>query len=73
MKIEKGQPGYIKAHKTKYLIWTIGEFGIVIALVVLGYIQTGTRLNLFTIVAIVGCLPAAKMSVELITMAPNKA
>ena len=66
MKIEKGQPGYVKARKVKYLIWTIAEFGVVIAIFVLGYMQTGTRMNLFTIVAIVGCLPAAK------TMAPHK-
>lgn len=72
MKIEKGQPGYIKAQKTKYLIWTIGEFAVVIALVVLGYLQTGSRLNLFTVIAVVGCLPAAKMLVEFITMAPHK-
>ena len=72
MKIEKGQPGYVKARKVKYLIWTIAEFGVVIAIFVLGYMQTGTRMNLFTIVAIVGCLPAAKMLVELLTMAPHK-
>lgn len=72
MKIEKGQPGYVKAQKMKYLMWTIVEFAIVIAVFVLGYIQTKTRLNLFTVVAIVGCLPAAKMLVEFITMAPYK-
>lgn len=69
MKIEKGQPGYVKARKVKYMIWTIAEFGVVIAIFVLGYMQTGTRMNLFTIVAIVGCLPAAKMLVELIDQA----
>ncbi|HIW83065.1 MAG TPA: hypothetical protein H9873_01890 [Candidatus Dorea gallistercoris] len=72
MKIEKGQPGYVNAQKTKYLIWAVGEFLVVIALVVLGYIQTGSKLNLFTIAAVVCCLPAAKMLVEFITMAPHK-
>ena len=72
MKIEKGHPGYIKSQKTKYLIWSILEFGIVIAIFVLGYVQTKTRLNLFTVIAVVGCLPAAKMLVEFITMAPHK-
>ncbi len=72
MKIQKGEPGYIKAQKTKLLIWTVAEFGIVIALVVLGYIQTGTKLNLLTAVAIIGCLPAAKMLVEFLIMAPHK-
>ena len=72
MKIEKGQPGYIKAQKTKYLIWALAEFGIVIAILVLGYMQTGSKMNLFTIIAIVGCLPASKMLVEFITMSPHK-
>ena len=72
MKIQKGEPGYIKAQKVKFLIWAIAEFGIVAALVVLGYIQTGSRLNLFTVVAAVGCLPAAKMLVEFIALRPKK-
>lgn len=72
MKIEKGQPGYIRARKVRYLIYAVLEFSIVIAVLVLGYTQTGTKMNLFTIVAIVGCLPAAKMLVEFITMAPHQ-
>lgn len=72
MKIKKGEPGYIRARKMKYLTWALLEFGIVIALVVLGYVQTGSRLNLFTVVAVVGCLPAAKMLVEFITIAPHQ-
>ncbi len=72
MKIEKGNPGYIKAQKRKYLIWTLAEFAIVIAVFVFGYIQTGTKKNLFTVVAAVGCLPAAKMMVEFIVTYPHK-
>ena len=72
MKIEKGNPGYVKARKMRYLIWAIVEFLIVIAVFVLGYIQTGTRLNLFTLISILGCLPASKMLVEFLTMAPHK-
>lgn len=53
-KKEKGQPGYIKWRKEKYLIGTIAEFAVVIALVVLGYVQTKTKLNLLTVVAVVG-------------------
>ena len=48
-KKEKGQPGYIKWRKEKYLIGTIAEFAVVIALVVLGYVQTKTKLNLLTV------------------------
>lgn len=72
MKIEKGQPGYIKARKLRYLMLAIIEFAIVIAVFVLGYVQTGTKMNLFTVAAILGCLPASKMLVEFITMAPHK-
>ena len=61
MRTEKGQPGYVKARKQKYLLGAVVEFAIVIAIFVTGYIQTGSRLNLLTVVAVVGCLPAAKM------------
>ena len=72
MKLEKGQPGYIKARKLRYLMLAVAEFAIVAAVFILGYMQTGSRMNLFTVVAAVGCLPAAKMLVEFITMAPYK-
>ncbi len=71
-KIQKGQKGYIKSKKTKYLVWALAEFGVVAGLLIIGYTQTKTRLNLLTVVAIVGCLPASKMLVEFITMAPHK-
>lgn len=72
MKTRKGEPGYIKTRKLKYLAGAVVEFGIVAALVVLGYMQTGNRLNLLTVAAVLGCLPAAKMLVEFITMMPYK-
>ena len=65
MKIEKGTPGYLNARKIRLLLLALLEFAIVIALLVLGYVQTGTRLNLLTVVAIVGCLPACKVLVGL--------
>ena len=42
MKTEKGQPGYIKTKKQKYLLGAVVEFAIVIAIFVTGYIQTGS-------------------------------
>ncbi|GFI50638.1 hypothetical protein IMSAGC020_01847 [Lachnospiraceae bacterium] len=71
MKIVKGQPGYIHAQKKRYLIWTIAEFAVVTAVFILGYVQTNTKNNLFTIIAAVGCLPAAKMLVEFIVLYPH--
>ncbi|MGN1267609.1 MAG: hypothetical protein ACI4UH_06690 [Dorea sp.] len=72
LSIVKGQPGYIKAKKTKYLICSLAEFAVVAALVIIGYVQTGSKMNLLTVVAVVGCLPASKMLVEYIAMAPHK-
>ena len=72
MKIQKGKPGYIQDQKKKYLLWTLLEFAFVIIIFTIGYFQTGSRLNLFTVVAVVGCLPAAKMLVEWITLIPYK-
>ena len=48
MKIEKGRPGYIRFRKTKYLLWAVIEFAVVIALVVIGIVQSGSRMNLLT-------------------------
>lgn len=72
MKVKKGTPGYIQAQKKRYFIWSVAEFAVVVALVVLGYVQTGSRMNLLTVVAVLGCLPASKMLAEFITMAPHK-
>ncbi len=71
MKIQKGEPGYVKARKIKFFIGAAAEFAIVIALVVLGYVKTGNRMNFFTVLAVVGCLPAAKMLVEFIVLYPH--
>lgn len=72
MKVKKGEAGYIQAQKRKYLFYSVVEFTIVIAFVLFGIFKTGSRLNGFTIVGIVGCLPASKMLVEYITMMPHK-
>lgn len=72
MKIEKGQAGYIAARKKKFGILTLLEFGIVLVIFAIGYATTHTRLNLFTLVAVLGCLPASKMLVEWIAIFPYK-
>ena len=69
---ERGKPGYIKSLKKKYLIISLIEFAVVAAILILGITQTGSRLNLFTVVAILGCLPACKNLVEFIVVAPHK-
>lgn len=72
MKVIKGQPGYLSGKKKQDLIKTILEFAVVIALLVIGYVTTGTRKNLLTVVAILGCLPAAKALVGVITLYPYR-
>ena len=56
-KTEKGTPGYLSYKKRIEIIRTIIYFGIVAAIFLLGYFQTKTRLNLFTVAAVLGCLP----------------
>lgn len=72
MKIEKGQAGYLTAQRKKLGYQTLIRFGVVILILAAGYIKTHTRLNIFTVVAALGCLPASKMLVEFITIFPYK-
>ncbi len=69
----KGEAGYIRKQKRFLTFKTVLQFGVVAALLILGLWQTKTRLNLLTIVAILGCLPAAKTLVQLIVIMPFKA
>jgi len=71
-KVSKGNPGYIKKRKQNRILNTILQFGIVIALLILGVAQTDTRLNLLTLVAVLGCLPASKSLVEVIMLFPHR-
>lgn len=71
MKIQKGDAGYIRSRKRKAIIKTLAQFGIVIALLVLGIMQTGDRMNWLTIVAVLSCLPASKSLVEVIMIFPH--
>ena len=68
----KGEAGYIRKQKRFLIFKTFIQFAIVAALLVLGIMQTKTRLNLLTVVAILGCLPAAKTLVQLIVILPYK-
>ena len=71
-KTEKGTPGYLSHKKRMEIIRTIIYFGIVAAIFFLGYFQTKTRLNLLTVVAVLGCLPAAKALVGVIVRLPYR-
>lgn len=65
-KAVKGNFGYLKAKQTQVLLRTILFFVIPLLLFAAGYLTTGTRKNLLTVVAVLGCLPACKSLVSLI-------
>ena len=69
-RIEKGTPGYLDYKKKVEIIRTVIYFLLVAAIFTLGYVQTKTRSNLLTVVAILGCLPAANALVGVITRFP---
>lgn len=69
-KVVKGNPGYLEYKRKVEIIRTIIYFAIVAAIFILGYSQTHTKKNLLTIVAVVGCLPASKALVGVITRFP---
>ena len=59
----KGTRNYLNTQKKYEIVRTILYFAISISLFVAGYIQTGRRANLLSIVAVLGCLPASKSAV----------
>lgn len=71
-KIEKGNYGYVRYQKKRRVLITAVLFAIPVAIFLTGYFQTGTRSNLFTFVAIMGCLPASKSAVGMILMLLQK-
>ncbi len=71
-KVEKGCFGYIRSQKIRRTAVTAALFAGLFALFFFGYARTGTRGNLFTVVAILGCLPASKMAVGMIVMLLQK-
>lgn len=65
-KIKKGERGYIRSQQVLRTVTTVILFAICLLLYFTGIAQTGTRLNWFTIIAVLGCLPAAKSAVSMI-------
>ena len=53
-KVQKGMPGYLNYKKKAEIFRTVIYFGIVILIFLLGYSQTHTRLNMLTVVAVLG-------------------
>lgn len=66
MKEKKGYYGYVKKERIKRLCITVLLFAIPLLLFITGYLTAKTTKNLFTVIAVVGCLPACKSLVGLI-------
>ncbi len=66
MRTQKGNYGYINAARKRAILFTVFCFGISLALFFTGWYTTGTKKNLLTVVAILGCLPASKSMVNMI-------
>lgn len=71
-KAAKGTAGYIRYEKIRRTIITAVMFGIPLMIYFTGLAITHTRKNLFTLVAILGILPAAKLAVNWIMILLQK-
>ena len=73
MRIEKGNLGYIKDRKKVSVFWLILCILVGVAIFVAGYyLNNKTRANVFTVVAILMVLPAAKRVIALIVLLRKK-
>lgn len=68
MKVKKGDFGYIHSQKIRRTFLTLGLFALPIAAFVGAVLITGTKKNIITVVAMVGCLPACRALVNAIMM-----
>lgn len=64
----KGQQGYIAAEKKRMLIITAILFAVPLLIFFTALIYFRTRMTIWTVVTVVGCLPACKMMVNLIML-----
>ncbi|MCD7955834.1 MAG: hypothetical protein LUG93_08840 [Lachnospiraceae bacterium] len=71
-KTAKGNWGYIKYEKKKRFLITFFMFLLPLGIYIIGYLTVKSRLNLFTVIAILGCLPACRSAVGLIMMLMQK-
>lgn len=60
----KGTENYLNTQKKYEILRTALYFAVSAALFVAGFLQTKSRLNLLTVVAVLGCLPASKSAVS---------
>ena len=67
-KIRKGDFGYIKTQQKKRILYTVLAFIAPLLVFFTGLYINRTRNTVFTVVAVVACLPACKFAVDMIMM-----
>ena len=65
-KIQKGDCGYFRSEKKKRMIISAILLGVPLLIFFTAWIYFKTRLTVWTVVTVVGCLPACKSLVGLI-------
>lgn len=65
-RIIKGDRDYLKKKRTRVIVLTIIYFAAALSVFLIGYITTGSKRNLLTVVAVLGLLPACKSTVNMI-------
>lgn len=71
-RIEKGKQGYISSRKKIDFLWLLGFILLGIGIFLAGYFFTHVRANIFTVLAVLMVLPAAKRVVALVVLLPKK-
>ena len=65
---KKGEFGYVAAEKKRKFLITAILFAVPLLIFFTAMIYFKTRLTIWTVIAVVGCLPACKMLVNLIML-----
>ena len=65
-RIRKGEWGYLQYRRTTGIAWAVLAVALIVGIYFGAYRYFGTNQNLFTILAAVSCLPAAKLIVNAI-------
>lgn len=71
-KIGKGDFGYYKAEKKRRALITLALFSVPLFIFFAAWIYNGDRNTIWTVIAVVGCLPACKFAVDLIMIMMRK-
>ena len=71
-KIQKGEIGYFACEKKKRFLRTLLFFSVPLLIFFSMWIYLKSRETIWTVIAVVGCLPACRVMVGLIMMLPRK-